>query len=182
MRARHTDRPIFFIDESKSGKYIMAASAIVDINVATIRKQLESEARRLGRSRLHFVKLDDSDRKQVLSNLEPIGPVVTVYMAESRNHRVGRESCIRSIAADAIAVNAKKVLFEQDASVAANDRRLLREILFSAGNVNTFEYDHSDPTLESCLWLSDAIAWCEQAGGDWKRRSQPLVRARKIAQ
>jgi hypothetical protein len=27
----------------------------------------------------------------------------------------------------------------------------------------------------SALWVSDAVAWCHGAGGDWLRRIAPLV-------
>ncbi|WP_410622993.1 hypothetical protein [Amycolatopsis sp. cmx-8-4] len=36
-------------------------------------------------------------------------------------------------------------------------------------------YEHVDSTAEPLLWISDAVAWCFGAGGDWRRRASPLI-------
>lgn len=36
-------------------------------------------------------------------------------------------------------------------------------------------YEHIHSSGEPALWVSDAVAWCHGAAGDWKRRVAPLV-------
>jgi hypothetical protein len=36
-------------------------------------------------------------------------------------------------------------------------------------------YEHVDSTAEPLLWISDAVAWCFGAGGDWRCRASPLI-------
>ncbi|MFD4643197.1 hypothetical protein ACFWN2_38230 [Lentzea sp. NPDC058436] len=38
-------------------------------------------------------------------------------------------------------------------------------------------YEHIQSSSEPALWISDALAWCHGAGGDWKRRIAPVTGA-----
>ena len=39
----------------------------------------------------------------------------------------------------------------------------------------TLEYRHLSPYEEPLLWVSDAVAWAMGAGGDWRRRVEPMI-------
>ena len=38
-----------------------------------------------------------------------------------------------------------------------------------------FEWDHRQRHEEPLLWVSDAVAWCVNRGGDWERMVRPMV-------
>ena len=74
----------------------------------------------------------------------------------------------------ASAVGAARLVLERDASIEAADRRILREELRRVDDT-TMRYGHLDAHEEPLLWVADAVAWAQQAGGDWPRRFAPLV-------
>jgi len=57
-----------------------------------------------------------------------------------------------------------------DVSLLAADPRLISERLRRRGRAAALRYEHAAPHEHPLLWVSDAIAWCLQAGGDWPRR------------
>ena len=40
---------------------------------------------------------------------------------------------------------------------------------------DALSYEHFQPHEDPALWIPDAVAWCFGAGGDWRRRIDPLV-------
>ena len=41
-------------------------------------------------------------------------------------------------------------------------------------------YDHRSSTSEPLLWAVDAVVWAVGAGGDWRRRVDPIVTVRRV--
>ena len=64
---------------------------------------------------------------------------------------------------------------ERDASIMAADRRIIRASLVDNDYVDQLQYQHVAPADHSVLWVSDAVAWCHQAGGEWIKRAEPIV-------
>lgn len=167
-----------FVDESKSGPYILAATAVSSGEIGSVRREVNRICTQLGRSRLHFNKLNDRDRRFVLGALAQLGPITHLYIAREKDHKLARAKCLRALIEDAIASSARGVFLERDASVEAADRRLIWEVLHSGQTNHQLRYGHIEPRSEPCLWVSDAIAWCEQAGDAWRIRAAPLVHSR----
>nr|WP_229715266.1 hypothetical protein [Subtercola lobariae] len=71
---------------------------------------------------------------------------------------------------------ASRLVIERDDSLVSADRRMIRTALETHNYVEHLSYAHVSPSDEPLLWVSDAVAWCFQAGGDWVRRASPLVR------
>lgn len=167
-----------FVDESKSRAYILAATATQPRNSTQSEKQLRALLLP-GQSRFHFKKERDSRRRALLSQFARLELRVVVYVARDVHAKVGRDRCIDSVIDDMIAATAERIYFEQDVSLVTVDRRRIRERIALHGAAGTISYDHVAPHQYPLLWVSDAVAWCYQAGGDWVRRVSPLVSAVK---
>jgi len=64
---------------------------------------------------------------------------------------------------------------ERDASIVASDRRIIRASRIENEYLDQLQYQHVAPADHSVLWVSDAVAWCHQAGGEWTKRAEPIV-------
>lgn len=100
---------------------------------------------------------------------------VQVYVVRGLSHREARELCLRALVNDLVASSASRLCLERDASVEAADRRLIRNALARHQSLETITYHHANPAEQPVLWISDAVAWCQQAGGEWPRRAGPIV-------
>lgn len=93
-----------------------------------------------------------------------------MYTSRASTDRLGREACLEALLVDTRELEAGRLVVELDESVMKADRRLMAKRLRS-----DLPYLHAPAVSEPLLWVSDAVAWCWQRGGDWKRRAQPLV-------
>lgn len=60
-------------------------------------------------------------------------------------------------------------------SVSAHDKATLQRRLGSRPSKTELTYEHLPSTAEPLLWIFDTVAWCHGAGGDWRRRVEPVV-------
>ena len=61
-------------------------------------------------------------------------------------------------------------------SCAGSDERDAREINQAIKKASyDLRYVHLSAYQEPCLWIADALVWAYGAGGDWRRRIEPLV-------
>ena len=65
------------------------------------------------------------------------------------------------------------LVIERDESLVQSDKRVIAGILMSENS--KLNYQHVGPHEHPLLWVSDAVAWCFFSGGDWLRRSSPIV-------
>jgi hypothetical protein len=85
-----------------------------------------------------------------------------------------RAVLLERLAADAIIMGVTRlVLDSRDPAGNKRDRHILSSQTKSR-EAGMF-YDHVHTWAEPALWVSDAVAWCQGAGGDWRRRVSPLV-------
>jgi hypothetical protein len=163
-----------FVDESKANGYFLAAAAVARTNSSAVDKDLRKLARR-GQSRIHFSSESDSSRRSLLSNLTTMDVRVQLYVVRGRSDRDARQRCLEALVGDLAEAGASRLLIERDDSIMVSDRRIIRSSLEAHGYLDKLEYLHVAPTDYAMLWVSDAVAWCHQAGGDWIRRAAPLV-------
>ncbi|VXC53471.1 hypothetical protein ARTHRO9V_280375 [Arthrobacter sp. 9V] len=86
-----------------------------------------------------------------------------------------RPLCLERLLEDLVAGGASKLVLESDESLQQSDRRLIAQHLKALGGADGFQYMHCKAHEEPLLWVSDAVAWCHQKGGDWIRKASPLV-------
>jgi len=128
-----------------------------------------------GQRRIHFKSESDPRRRGLLSELGRLDLRTTVYQAKVGSDREGRRLCLTALVEDLLTDHANELFIERDDSIIASDRRLIRDHLARRSALDQLTYRHVAPGDYPLLWVSDAVAWCQQAGGDWLRRAEPLV-------
>jgi hypothetical protein len=79
------------------------------------------------------------------------------------------------IVRDARRAQATRLVVEPVESLVPLDHiAIVRELRRSTGQ-SILAYEHVEAKLEPVLWAADAIAWAFGAGGDWRRRIEPVI-------
>jgi hypothetical protein len=163
-----------FVDESKSKGYFVAAAAVSPLEVTQVDRELRKLTRR-GQSRIHFSSESDPSRKALLDQMKNLRVAVQLYVVRGHSDKDARRLCLEALVADVSESRAARLTLERDDSLVSADRRIIRAALVKHDYVNDLVYQHVAPSEHSVLWVSDAIAWCQQAGGHWIARARPLV-------
>jgi hypothetical protein len=169
-----TPRAHVFIDESKSRNYYIAAAAAEPAIAPDLDRAIR-QLTRPGQRRIHFKTERDSSRRTILAKLSALEISVHVYLAEGLPDKIARPLLLEAVVADLAASRATRLMIERDESLVDADRRTIRSALIANDYVHDLVYEHRAPVDYAMLWVSDAVAWCYQAGGDWIRRAEPLV-------
>jgi hypothetical protein len=171
---------VAFIDESKARDYLLVAAVVDSDDLGRYRQAIRALCLP-GQPRVHMKKESDSRRRQILSTLARLGPVVTVYRAtgSGRTDLARRDACIRALVEDAAAQRVDRLTFERDETLLARDRQCLIELTRRL-RLPHLEYVHDSARAESLLSVPDAIAWAWARGGDWPRRCSPVVVAERL--
>lgn len=168
------ERDRVYVDESKARGYYLAAAAIQPSERAGTDRAIRGLLKP-GQRRIHFKSESDPRRRELLAEFSRIALRATVYQAKGVSDREGRKLCLTALVADMVTGGATELFVEQDDSLLLPDRRLIRDELARDAALDQLVYRHLRPADYPLLWVSDAVAWCHQAGGDWLRRVQPLV-------
>jgi hypothetical protein len=163
-----------FVDESKTKGYFIAAAAVAPEDVTTVDKGLRKLTRR-GQSRLHFKSESDSSRRKLLAKMGEMDVRVQLYVVQGYSDKDARILCLKALVSDLALARASRLLIERDDSIMAADRRIIRASLIENEYLDLLQYQHVAPADHSVLWVSDAVAWCHQAGGEWIKRADPIV-------
>lgn len=161
-----------YVDESKArGYYLVATSA--DVNkLKDSEKGLRSLLKPRQR-RIHFKNENDSRRRQILSLMSKLELRVTVFVCQGVTDKVARVLCLEALVGMAVESEIFTLVIERDESLVQSDKRIIAGILMSQDSV--LDYQHVGPHEHPLLWVSDAVAWTFTSGGDWLRRSSPIV-------
>lgn len=165
---------VLFVDESKTKGYTMVAAIVADDAVPALRGDVRSLVLP-GQRRIHFTKERDKRKRLILSRLVDLGVRAQVFYCAAKSAVVGREVCLTAIVAHAVEHKCFRIVFERDESTERADRKFLYGEVRKRGLADVFKYDFKASHDEPLLWIPDAIAWSHVKGGDWKRRTKPLV-------
>lgn len=163
-----------YIDESKAKGYTLVAAAVIPGDVLALRKEI-AKLRKRGQRRVHFVKEDDSRRREIIAAFSDLGVQVCLFHAQGMTEPEGREACLSAMVARAAAGGTRRIVLEKDASIENWDRRILYRELGKHGARDLITYQHEAAYDEPLLWIPDGIAWCYSRGGDWRRRIDGLI-------
>jgi hypothetical protein len=167
-----------FVDESKRGSYYVAAAAVAPARASETQRSIR-QLTRPGQRRIHFKSENDSSRRSLLSAMCGLDVRVQLYIVRGEADKVARTMCLQALVSDLAESGAARLTIERDASLIQADRRTIREALHVHDYATALTYEHVAPADNALLWVSDAVAWCYQAGGDWMRRAGPLVSGEK---
>jgi hypothetical protein len=163
-----------YLDESVRRDYLICAALVRAPDVATVRRQVRQLCLP-GQRRWHFAKESDPRRRRILSELVGCGLVRVVGCQSPGDDSAARGACLGELVPMLADLGVTDLVLESRAGQDAADRRTLHEAMEKLGL--TLEYAHRQPHEECCLWCADAVAWAYGAGGDWRRRVQPMVHA-----
>ncbi|MFZ2963161.1 MAG: hypothetical protein WA006_00570 [Rhodoglobus sp.] len=144
-----------FVDESKSRGYVLAAATVSPEDAAQTDKDLRGLTRP-GQSRIHFKSESAPSRRSSLSRMSELDLRAQIYVVRGRPDREARALCLRTLVSDLANAKAARLIIEHD-------------------YLEKLGYEHAFPSQHAMLWVSDAVAWCHQAGGEWIKRAAPLV-------
>jgi hypothetical protein len=120
---------------------------------------------------------NDRRRRLILSTIAEAGMRAHLYVASSagRSQRAARDDCLRALIPDMTEIGVTRIVIEscdQD----RHDRQTIVEALSKAGNAIDLSYVHLPPAGDPILWAADAIVWAWGRGGDWRRRTDDVVK------
>lgn len=159
-----------FVDESKARGYRFALTT-VDPQDMNAERTLVRDLLLKGQSHLHFTKESDGRRRKILDALARNSTARTTILTapDGLKDKAARLRCLQGAADLAIEMRAARLVFEEDASTLQADRKALYPLLRGTSVEYRFEKKRQEPLL----WISDAIAWCFAAKGEWRKRAEP---------
>ncbi|SEQ61116.1 hypothetical protein SAMN05216188_10421 [Lentzea xinjiangensis] len=160
-----------FVDETERGGHLLAATLVAPAALHSTRSLMRGLLLP-GERRVHFKSEKDSRRKYIVSRIVERGLEVIVLSSSEKGDRA-RAVLLERLVVEAIERGVSRlVLDSRDHASNGRDRGVLaRTKARDAGIV----YEHIQSSAEPALWVSDAVAWCSGAGGDWRRRIGPVV-------
>ncbi len=161
-----------FVDESERGGYLMAAVLVSPSALHSTRSMMRGLLVP-GSRRVHFKTEKPCRRKLIADKLASCDFVTNIYTGRGQSERV-RSQLLALLVDDAIGAGVTRLVLDSRDPVANGRDRLVigtRTKAHDAGLV----YEHIHSSAEPALWVSDAVAWCHGAGGDWKRRVAPII-------
>ncbi|WP_285645318.1 hypothetical protein [Lentzea sp. NBRC 102530] len=161
-----------FVDESERSGYLMAAVLITPSTLHSTRSMMRGLLLP-GSRRVHFKTEKPARRRLIADKLACCDLLVNFYVGRGKSERV-RSKLLPLLVEDAIGLGVTRLVFDSRDPVANGRDRLVigtRTKAHDAGLV----YEHIQSSAEPALWVSDALAWCHGAGGDWKRRIGPIT-------
>lgn len=159
-----------YVDESERSSYYLCALLVRD-DAHRLRAGVRALCRP-GQRRFHFAKERDSRRRAILSALTELGVLTRVYRCSSVDEP-GRAACLTALVDDVLTIGAQQLTFESRSAQDRFDEVVIAAALRASGA--TLTYLHVNPHGEPLLWVPDAVAWAFGRGGDWRRRTEPLV-------
>ena len=157
-----------FIDESKSKNYIICAVKVQTVKVPEIRKVL-SGLRLRGQSRVHFVSESDRRRRHILSTIRKLDFEVVFFVSKAKTDAEGRSRCLIGLVKDLNPEVSHQIWLEVDTNHLEQDRSIISQSLRAANLQTSVEFSHTGSNSQILLWLPDAMAWCENRGGPWRK-------------
>lgn len=166
-----------FVDESaRAGSYPLCATIVEPAHLTPTRRMLMSLLLR-GARELHFKKEKEPRRRMLIDRMAalPVSSRLYVGRCTPKTEEAARQRGLALLAQDLLALKAHRLVLDTRDHRDNQDRQTLQHALGVRPSKTELIYEHVDSTAEPLLWISDAVAWCFGAGGDWRRRADPLV-------
>ncbi|SMC92527.1 hypothetical protein SAMN05661093_02853 [Kibdelosporangium aridum] len=160
-----------FVDESERGCYLLAAAVVPVPQLQKTRSLLRGLCL-AGERRLHFKSENDSRRRLIIARMVAAEFRVRVYFGKGPSEAV-RGTLLDHVVADAIELGVQRLVL--DSRDQAGNKRDRSRLAKTPARVHDLLYEHMPSSSEPGTWIADAVAWCHGAGGDWRRRIDPLV-------
>lgn len=165
-----------FADESRRGSTYLVAAVIVE--PAKLR-HLRRDLRTLllpGQRELHFNREKEPRRRKLIDAMATMPADAMLYQSACGRHdEPARQACVDRLTRELLAMDAHRLVMDSRQHRDIEDARTIRAALGIRARDTNFVYEHVDSTIEPLLWLSDAVAWCFNARGGWRKKTDKLV-------
>ncbi|MCO5970015.1 hypothetical protein [Actinoallomurus soli] len=160
-----------FVDEStRRDRYLLCAATVEAANLDEVRRLLRGLCLP-GQRRWHFKHESRPRQRQILDAIVRSDAVRgLIYEGYGKELPVRRECLAALVFADR---RARRLVIESRETMDHFDRSCIAQTLRKSSE--SLSYAHLRPHEEPALWLPDALAWTYGAGGDWRRRVQPII-------
>ncbi|MFD2422048.1 hypothetical protein [Amycolatopsis pigmentata] len=161
-----------FIDEStRNGSYLLCVTIVEPSRLTSARKELVGLLLP-GAREIHFKKEKQPRRRSLADRIAGLGIPAHVYTAPCtpRTEEMTRQRCLERAVRDLLEVGAHRLVFDSRDLRDRHDKVTLQRALGAHPSKTELTYEHMDSAAEPLLWISDTVAWCHGAGGDWRRR------------
>lgn len=163
-----------FVDESqRNGRYLLCAALVAPAALGDGRNLMRSLCQPRQR-RLHFKTESDPRRRAILSQLARSEAHVRIYVSTG-DEITARAECLTQLTSDLIGFDARRLVIESRQGRDQADRHVIFATLEAHDHAGSPTYEHMLPHEEPLLWIPDAVAWAYGAGGDWRRRVDPMI-------
>jgi len=163
-----------FVDESKRGSAYLVCATVVPPRAVNQARRAVRALLRQGERRVHFVKEHPSRRREILAALTVIEARTRVYVCRGPAP-AARRACLAQLIEDLAVMGASRLVIESREGRDQQDRHTIFTAMQAGTGPAGLVYEHMRPHEEPLLWPSDAVAWAYGAGGDWRRRVDPLL-------
>lgn len=165
-----------FVDESQRGHlYLVAAAIIEPAAVSELRKQVRSLLLP-GQRELHFKK-EKPERRRMLADRVARWPIAIAVYTRSyhRNPEPARQACLRRLVGDLVERQAGRLVIDSREEQDRSDQQTIQQALRRHPGQYLLTWEHTESTGELLLALPDLAAWCYGAGGEWRKRIEPIL-------
>lgn len=157
-----------FADESKQGNYLFGVSSFAISDMQDARKTLRSMVMP-GQRSIHFGNESEKRRHHLIDQILRLNVGLGIIDTNERNAKLGRDKGLEILVSLAISQEAVMLVVEKDESAFLSDAQLLKKLIGRRDDCD-LRFGISTRHEEPLLWVSDAIAWCYQRGGLFRRK------------
>ncbi|WP_033436643.1 hypothetical protein [Saccharothrix sp. NRRL B-16314] len=162
-----------FLDESRRGPTYLVAVVVVQAHDCNEARAAMRRLTKPGQRRVHFNVESDRRRRDLLARIGDLGLRGRVWHCRDSDDVTARQVCLSAVVPKMIDLRVSRLVLESCQHQDVRDRRTLAEAVRKAGG--ELGYEHFRPAEDALLWVSDALAWCHGAGGEWRRRVSALL-------
>lgn len=165
-----------FVDESeRHGIYLLCAALYDPADLPKARAILRGFAKP-GQRRVHMVKERDSRRREILSVIATSRVRGRVYLCAGPAV-AAREACLWQLMGDLTIARrpAHSLILESMEGQDRRDRETIANARKAMPSLKPLSYAQLRAHEEPLLAVADCLAWAYGAGGDWRRRIDPLI-------
>ncbi|MFC6091386.1 hypothetical protein [Saccharothrix lopnurensis] len=165
-----------FVDESRRGDTYLLAAAVVELpNLSRLRTRVRGLLLP-GQREVHFRRENTARRKFVLARLAEFGARVDIYRTDCRaNEERARQKCLIRLVDDLLDVEGRRLVLDTRDERNKHDLLTIRTALGKRARDSHLLYEHADSAWEPLLWIADMVVGCYGLGGDWARRTAPMI-------
>jgi hypothetical protein len=113
-----------FVESRRGSTYLLAAGAVQPGCLGSARVMLRGLCLS-GQRRVHFKDEGPSRRREIISRLEVLGAITTVYTSQASGE-TARRRCLERLVRDLLDIGATRLVLESRASGDRLDQRVLR--------------------------------------------------------